>query len=153
TGMVDFGIDVPAIKLNAVGSRMPSSTVRRFWPVSIAPPARTFVLENVTGGTVDGSTIVVNMPLDLIGQKEIPLPEDAVHLEMSGTGFTIQALKGLPPIRDAKLNVVVTGRTVRVNLPEGTVVTPGNRKLAMTDGVFFMPDYFPREPRSQIRSG
>ncbi len=151
TGMVDFGIDVPAIKLNAVGSRMPSSTVRRFWPVSIAPPARTFVLENVTGGTVDGSTIVVNMPLDLIGQKEIPLPEDAVHLEMSGTGFTIQALKGLPPIRDAKLNVVVTGRTVRVNLPEGTVVTPGNRKLAMTDGVFFMPDYFPREPRSQIR--
>ncbi|OYY24930.1 MAG: hypothetical protein B7Y65_03045, partial [Azorhizobium sp. 35-67-15] len=33
TGMVDFGIDVPAIKLNAVGSRMPSSTVRRFWPV------------------------------------------------------------------------------------------------------------------------
>ncbi|MDE1569498.1 DUF3971 domain-containing protein [Aquabacter sp. P-9] len=150
-GMVDFGMDVPTIKLNATGSRMPASTVRRFWPVSIAPPARAYVLENLSGGTVDGTKVTVNMPIDLIGQKEVPLPEDAVHLEMTGSGFTLMALKGLPPLRDMRLSVVVTGRSVRVDIPEGTVVTPQNRKLAVSDGVFFMPDYFPREPKAQVR--
>lgn len=150
-GMVDFGMDTPTIKLTATGSRMPAASVRRFWPVSIAPPARTYVLENLSGGTVDGTTITVNMPIDLIGQKEVPLPEDAVHLELSGSGFTLMALKGLPPIRDMRLSLVVTGRSVRVNILEGTVVTPQNRKLAVSDGVFFMPDYFPREPKAQVR--
>eukprot|EP01031_Cornospumella_fuschlensis_P015044 gene15044-18376_t len=129
---------------------MPATMVRRFWPVSIAPPARTYVLENVTGGTIDGTTVTVIMPLDLIGQKEVPLPEDAVHLEMSGSGFTIEALDGLPPIRDARVTIVVTGRSVRANLPSGTVVTPQGRKLQTSDGVFFLADYFPREPTAQV---
>jgi len=150
TGMADFGVPVPILKLNATGSQMPATMVRRFWPVSIAPPARTYVLENVTGGTIDGTTVTVNMPLDLIGQKEVPLPEDAVHLEMSGSGFTIEALDGLPPIRDARVTIVVTGRSVRANLPTGTVVTPQGRKLQTSDGVFFLADYFPREPKAQV---
>ncbi|OYX03567.1 MAG: hypothetical protein B7Z15_18355 [Rhizobiales bacterium 32-66-8] len=150
SGMADFGVEVPILRLKAVGSQMPSTMVRRFWPVSIAPPARQYVLENVTDGTIDGTTVDVNMPLDLIGQKEVPLPEDAVHLEMSGSGFTIEALDGLPPIRDGKLSIVVTGRSVRANLPSGTVVTPQGRKLQTSDGVFFLPDYFPREPKAQV---
>lgn len=151
SGSAEFGIDVPAIRLNATAPKLPASTVRRFWPVSIAPPARDYVLQNVTGGTVDGVKLSVNMPIDLIGQKQVPLPEDAVHLELSGTGFQIMALKGLPPIRDAKLSVVVTGRSVRADMPEAVVITPQNRRLSMADGTFFMPDYFPREPKAQIQ--
>ena len=151
TGAAEFGIDVPAIRLDATGSRMPASTVRRFWPVSIAPPARDYVLQNVTGGTVDGVKLAVNMPIDLIGQKQVPLPEDAVRMELSGSGFQILALKGLPPIRDARLVVSVTGRSVRADMPEAVVVTPQNRKLSMSEGTFFMGDYFPREPKAQIQ--
>lgn len=151
SGSAEFGIEVPAILLKATGSRMPASTVRRFWPVSIAPPARDYVLQNVTGGTVDGVKLNVNMPFDLIGQKQVPLPEDAVHMELSGSGFQLMAMKGLPPIRDAKLSVVVTGRSVRADMPEAVIVTPQNRRLFMADGTFFMPDYFPREPKAQIQ--
>lgn len=151
SGLVDFGIPLPAIRLEATGSRMPASTVRRFWPVSIAPPARDYVLQNVTAGTVDGVRINVNMPLELIGQKEVPLPDDAVHLELSGSGFQIVAMKGLPPLKDARISVVVTGRSVRADMPESVVVTPQNRRLSLTDGTFLMADYFPREPRAQIQ--
>ncbi|MEP9376307.1 AsmA-like C-terminal region-containing protein [Aquabacter sp. CN5-332] len=151
SGQVDFGIALPAIRLDATGSKMPATTVRRSWPVSVAPPARDYVLQNVTGGTVDALKLNVNMPLELIGQREVPLPEDAVHLEIAGTGFQLVAMKGLPPIRDARLSVVVTGRSVRADMPEGVVITPQNRKLTMVDGTFLMPDYFPREPRAQIQ--
>lgn len=151
SGQVNFALALPAIQLDATGSKMPASTVRRFWPVSIAPPARQYVLENVTDGLVDGIRLNVNMPLELIGQREVPLPLDAVHLELWGTGLQLVPLKGLPPVRDMRLSVVVTGRTVRVDMPEGVVVTPQNRRLFMSDGTFFMPDYFPREPKAQIQ--
>ncbi|MEW6255586.1 MAG: AsmA-like C-terminal region-containing protein [Pseudomonadota bacterium] len=151
SGLVDFGIPLPAIRLDATGTPMPASTVHRFWPVSIAPPAREYVIQNVTSGTVDAVRINVNMPLELIGQREVPLPEDAVHLELTGTGFKINAMKGLPPLRDARLSVVVTGRSVRADMPESVVVTPQNRRLSLTDGAFLMADYFPREPKAQIQ--
>ncbi len=151
SGLFDFGVAVPYVQLRAVGSRMPSATVKRFWPVTLAPPARTFVLENLSGGTVDGTTVDVNMALDLIGQKDVPLPEDAVRLDMTATGITLKAVKGLPPLVNTRLSVAVTGRTVRVNIPEATVVTPQNRKLAVSDGVFYIPDYFPREPSGLVK--
>lgn len=151
SGSAEFGIEVPAIILKATGSKMPGSTVRRFWPVSIAPPARDFVIQNVTGGTVDGLKLTVNMPIDLIGQKQVPLPDDAVHMELSGTGFQLMAMKGLPPLRDAKLAVVVTGRSVRADMPEAIIITPQNRRLSMSEGTFLMADYFPREPKAQIQ--
>lgn len=151
SGLVDFGIPLPAIRLNATGTPMPVSTVHRFWPVSIAPPAREYVIQNVTTGTVESVRINVNMPLELIGQREVPLPEDAVHLELSGSGFQINAMKGLPPLRDARLSVVVTGRSVRADMPQAVVVTPQNRRLSLTDGAFLMADYFPREPKAQIQ--
>lgn len=152
SGLVDFGIDVPAVRMTAIGSRMPAGTVRRFWPVNIAPPARSFVLQNVTGGTVESLRIAVDLPLDLIGQRQVPLPDKAVNLEISGSGFTLLPMKGLPPIRDLRLSVHATGRSVRVDMPDGTVVTPQGRKLAMSEGVFYIADYFPREPQAQIRA-
>ncbi|WP_156922192.1 DUF3971 domain-containing protein [Azorhizobium doebereinerae] len=151
TGLFDFGVAVPYVQLKAVGSRMPSATVKRFWPVTLAPPARTYVLENISGGTVESTTFTVNMALDLIGQKSVPLPDDAVHMDMTASGITFRAVKGLPPLTNTKLGVIVTGRTVRVNIPEATVVTPQNRRLAVSDGVFYIPDYFPREPNGLVK--
>ncbi|WP_341989026.1 AsmA-like C-terminal region-containing protein [Azorhizobium sp. AG788] len=151
SGLFDFGVPVPYVQLKAIGSRMPSATVKRFWPVTLAPPARTFVLENLSGGTVDGTSVNVNMALDLIGQKDVPLPEDAVRLDMTASGITLRAVKGLPPLVNTRLSVAVTGRSVRVNIPEATVVTPQNRKLAVSDGVFMIPDYFPREPSGLVK--
>ncbi len=151
TGLFDFGVATPYVQLKAIGSRMPSATVKRFWPVTLAPPARTFVLENLSGGTVEGTTVSINMALDLIGQKSVPLPEDAVRMEMTASGITLRAAKGLPPLVSTKLSVAVTGRTVRVNIPEATVVTPQNRKLSVSDGVFYIPDYFPREPNGLVK--
>ncbi|WP_238121549.1 MULTISPECIES: DUF3971 domain-containing protein [unclassified Xanthobacter] len=150
TAALDFGIAVPSLKFNGVASPMPVATVKRFWPVSIAPPARQFAIENVSGGMADGITLAVDMPLDLIGQKQVPLPEDSVRFTINGKGVSLRPVKGLPAVSDASLAILVTGRTVRIDMPDGTMVTPRDRKIAVSDGVMFMPDYFPREPSAQI---
>lgn len=151
TAMFDFGVDVPYVKFDGVASSMPVATVKRFWPVNIAPPARQFAIENVSGGTADGITIAVRLPLDLIGQKQIPLPDDGVRFTINGKGVTLRPVKGLPPITNASLAILVTGRSVRITMPDGTVVTPQNRKIAVSDGAMLLPDYFPREPSAQIK--
>lgn len=150
TAAMDFGVPVPNLKFNGVASPMPVATVKRFWPVSIAPPARQFAIENVFGGTADGITVAVDLPLDLIGQKQVPMPEDGVRFTINGKGVSLRPVKGLPAVSDASLAIVVTGRTVRIDMPTGTMVTPRDRKIAVSDGVMFMPDYFPREPSAQI---
>lgn len=146
----DFGAPVPSLRMQGAGSPMPVSTVKRFWPVSIAPPARQFAIDNVSGGTASDITLLVDIPLDLIGQKQVPLPEDSVRFTINGKGVTLRPVKGLPAINNAALAIVVTGRTVRIDLPEGTMVTPQNRKITVSEGGMFMPDYFPREPSAQI---
>lgn len=151
TALFDFGVAVPYLKFDGVASPMPVATVKRFWPVNIAPPARQFAIENVSGGTAEGITVAVKLPLDLIGQKQVPLPEDGVRFTISGKGVTIRPVKGLPPITNSSLAILVTGRSVRITMPDGTAVTPQNRKIAVSDGVMLIPDYFPREPSAQIR--
>ncbi|WP_234052935.1 MULTISPECIES: DUF3971 domain-containing protein [unclassified Xanthobacter] len=150
TAAFDFGAQVPSLRMQGAASPMPVATVKRFWPVSIAPPARQFAIENVSGGTASDINLLVNIPLDLIGQKQVPLPEDSVHFTINGKGVTLLPVKGLPPVENASLAIVVTGRTVRIDMPDGTMVTPQNRKIAVNNGVMFMPDYFPREPTAKI---
>ncbi|MFG1226737.1 DUF3971 domain-containing protein [Xanthobacter autotrophicus DSM 597] len=151
TALFDFGVPVPYLKFDGVASPMPVATVKRFWPVNIAPPARQFAVENVSGGTAEGLTVAVKLPLDLIGQKQVPLPEDGVRFTITGKGVTIRPVKGLPPITNSSLAILVTGRSVRITMPDGTAVTPQNRKIAVSEGVMLIPDYFPREPSAQIR--
>ncbi|MFS8037976.1 AsmA-like C-terminal region-containing protein [Xanthobacter sp. AM11] len=151
TALFDFGVAAPTLAFDGTATPLPVATIKRFWPVSIAPPARQFAIENVSAGTADGISIAVRLPLDLIGQKQIPLPEDGVRFTLNGTGVTLRPVKGLPPITNASLAILVTGRSVRITMADGTVVTPQNRKIAVSDGVMLLPDYFPREPASQIQ--
>ena len=151
TATADFGVPVAMLRMKGSASPMPAATVKRFWPVTIAPPARQFVLENVSGGTMDGITLFVDLPIDVIGQKQVPMPDEGLRFALNAQGVTLRPVKGLPPITNARLAVVVTGRTVRITLPDGTAVTPQNRKIAVSDGVMFIADHFPREPSAQIR--
>lgn len=147
----DFGVPEPMLHMKGSAGAMPAATVKRFWPVNIAPPARHFVIDNVSGGTADAIAIRVDLPIALIGQKQVPLPDDGLSFTLEGQGITLRPVKGLPPITNARIGVAVTGRTVRISLPDGTAVTPQNRRIAVSDGVMFIADHFPREPSAQIR--
>ena len=56
-----------------------------------------------------------------------------------------------PAIRDADFNVRVTGRTATVNVGRGNVEISPGRKLSITNGVFEVPDTFPKAPPAKAR--
>src|SRR5262249_3869007 len=54
-------------------------------------------------------------------------------------------------IRDADINVRISGRTAMINVGRGNVdISPG-RKLSITSGVFEVPDTFPKSPPAKAR--
>jgi hypothetical protein len=74
-----------------------------------------------------------------------------LSVEIVGSAVTLHPVAGLPPIRDADLNVRVNARTARVTLGKGTVdVSPG-RRLAISNGVFEVPDTRKPAPPARVR--
>ncbi len=150
SGNFDYGGDA-RLAVGIVGNQMSVAALRRLWPVFIAPPVREWTLAHITGGTVEKFEIATNAPLATLQPNGPPLPEAGLSVNIVATGTTLQPVAGLPTIRDADLTVRMTGRTATVTLGKGTIdVSPG-RRLALTNGVFEVPDLSVATPPARIR--
>ena len=58
---------------------------------------------------------------------------------------------GLPAIRDADLTLKIVGRTATVTLGRGTVEISPNRKLAIANGTFEVPDTDLKPPPARVK--
>ncbi|MCW5681912.1 MAG: hypothetical protein KF794_05225 [Xanthobacteraceae bacterium] len=150
TGGIDFAPDDPILKLGIVGNRMPLSALKRLWPAPVAPGTRNWVLDNIESGTIERLALALNIPLETLGQHDVPLNDDAVNLEIDVTGAKFTPVQGLPPIVDAKGSVLLTGRTARIRVNQGTVELSKKRKLTIPDGLLEFKDHTPKNPVGTI---
>jgi hypothetical protein len=72
-------------------------------------------------------------------------------IEIVGQGADIRPVDGLPAIRDADVNVRISGRTATINVGRGSVELSPDRKLSITSGIFEVPDTFPKSPPAKAR--
>ena len=150
-GSLDFSGDDPRLALGIAGTRMSVAALKRLWPVCTSPKVRAWVLDHIQAGTVERLDISANAPWSTIKSSGPPIPDDGLLIQIIGHGAEIRPVEGLPAIRDADLNVRVTGRTATINLGRGNVdISPG-RKLSITNGVFEVPDTFPKAPPAKAR--
>ncbi len=75
----------------------------------------------------------------------------ACWCEIVGHGAEIRPVEGLPGIRDADFDVRISGRTAVINVGRGNVEISPGRKLSITNGVFEVPDTFPKAPPAKAR--
>ncbi len=151
SGHVDLSNGEPRLDIGIAGSRMSVAAMKRLWPVFLNPKVRTWVDEHIVGGTVDRIVIATNAQLAMLRSSGPPIPDNGLAIEISGTGAEIRAVEGLPPIRDADMSVRITGRTATVNIGRGNVELGSNRKLAITNGVFEVPDTNGQAPPARVR--
>jgi hypothetical protein len=151
SGSIDFGGDTPMLQLGLAGDRMPVSALKRLWPAPVSPGTRTWVLENVESGVVDRVVIGLNLPLDVLGQPNVPLPDGAIKLEIEASAAKFTPVAGLPPISEAKASVLVTGRTAKIRLTNGVVELGRKRRLLVPAGTLEVPDHSPKHPDGIIQ--
>jgi hypothetical protein len=108
------------------------------------------VLQHIVSGNVERADIAVNAQLAELRQGGPPIPEEGLSVEIVGSAATLRPVAGLPAIRDADLNIRVTGSTARVTVGKGIIdVSPG-RRLTVSNGVFEVPNTRPKAPPARV---
>jgi hypothetical protein len=149
SGKLDYGGD-PRLAVGIACNPMSAAALKRLWPIMIAPKVRDWVIEHVVAGSVDRIDIAANAPLVTLKTGGPPIPDDGLSIEIVGSAATLQPVEGLPPIRDADINVRITGNTAKVTLGKATVdVSPG-RRLAISNGLFEVPNLRVKTPPARI---
>jgi hypothetical protein len=151
SGNLDYAGGDPRLALGIAGNRMSVAALKRLWPPMVAPKVREWVDEHIIDGTVDRLSIATNAPIETMKPSGPPTPDDGLAIEIVGNGTEIRPVAGLPSIRDADMSVRVSGRTVTINVGRGSIELPTGRKLAITNGVFEVPDTYVDAPPAHVR--
>ncbi len=151
SGGLDLAGDEPRLVLGIAGTRMSAAAMKRLWPSFISPKVHAWVSESLRSGTVERVVIATNAPLASLKAVGPPIPEDGLAIEISGNGAEIQPIQGLPAIRDADVHVRITGRTASVAIGRGNIEVSNGRRLAITGGMFEVPDHYMNAPVSRTR--
>lgn len=151
SGGIDFSSGDPRVAINVAGSAMSVAAMKSIWPFFAAPKVRAWVEEHALAGTVERLTIATNAPMSTLKASGPPVPDDGLAVEIAGHGGEIQPVVGLPSIRDADFSVRVSGRKATINIGRGNVELSPGRKLSITNGVFEVPDTFPKAPPAKAR--
>ncbi len=85
-----------------------------------------WVNENISGGRIEAASIGLNAGLDeLVSRKKgDPMREEALTLKMQFSDISIRPLRHLPPITNARANLVMRGTSFRADLSDGQMILP-----------------------------
>jgi hypothetical protein len=151
SGNLDYSTSDPRLTLGVAANRMSVAAMKKLWLFCITPKVRSWVDDHVMSGTVERLAIATNAPLSTLRTSGPPIPDDGLSIEIVGGGVEIRPVDGLPPIRDADLTLRVGGRKAVLNLGRGGVELSPGRKLTISNGVFEVPDTFPKAPPAKAR--
>jgi len=151
SGQVDLANGEPRLDIGIAGSRMSVTAMKRLWPAFMAPKVRNWVEEHLVSGMVERISIATNAQFSTLRSSGPPIPDNGLGIEINGTNAEIKPVEGLPSIRDADISVRISGRTATVNVGRGNIELAPNRKLAITNGVFEVPDTHGQAPPAKVR--
>jgi hypothetical protein len=150
SGSLDYAGEA-RLAIGIAGTRMSVAAMKRLWPSFINPKVHAWVSENILSGTVERVVIATNAPIATFKPISPPIPDDGLAIEISGNGAEIRPIHGLPSIRDADMRVRITGRTASVTVNRGNIEVSPGRRLAISNGLFEVPDHYMSAPASRVR--
>ena len=150
SGGLDYSGE-PRLAIGIAGTRMSVAAMKRLWPSFINPKVHAWVSENILSGTVERVLIATNAPMATFKTVSPPIPDDGLAIEISGNGAEIRPVHGLPSIKDADVQVRITGRTASVTIGRGNIDVSAGRRLTISSGLFEVPDHYMDAPASRVR--
>jgi hypothetical protein len=152
TGTIGTDADDGGLNLHIVGHDGEVRTGLRLWPEHIAPPARTYLVDQLRRGRVDSVDIRVKMSGTVLAAatRGDPAPDDSVHIDFHVSDAAIDVAADAPPVTKGNVVGVITGRSTTVRNVTAEVHGPDGRGLTVTDGSFVIPQITPDRVVAQI---
>ena len=101
SGHVADAPESPVIQADGEASKIPVDRLRDIWPITLAPGARTWLSENVSGGTIETADISLDLAAGMIAaaDRDEQLPMDVIDLKFSMSDATVRYLDEMPLMR------------------------------------------------------
>ena len=151
SGGMDCSGEDARLAIGIAGTRMSLAAMKLLWPVFAAPKVRSWVEEHVHAGTVERLEIVTNAPISTLKTSGPPVPEDGLAIKIVGAWCRDQSRSQVFPHPRCRHRRAHHRTHCRHQLGRGNVETSQGRKLSITNGVFEVPDTFPKSPPAKAR--
>jgi Protein of unknown function len=127
-----------------IGLRIPKMSIahaKQIWPINVAFGARSWVFDNVSGGTFTDSTVDFSVPESRFGGPipGPPLTESEIQADFLISGARFDVMGDLPPVRDAKGVIRVRGTNTEIELESGTTFLESGQTATVSDGKMRIP--------------
>ncbi|WP_157091579.1 DUF3971 domain-containing protein [Methylobacterium nodulans] len=152
TGTLGTHADEGGLTLHILADRAEGRTALRLWPEHIAPPIRTYLVDNLRGGHLDSLDITVDMTQAefAAATRGDPVPDKAVRIAFAVSDGSLVISPEAPPLTRGRVSGLVTGRNTTIRGATAEIRMPDGRALTLQDGSFVIKDAVPRDVTAQI---
>nr|WP_276592342.1 MULTISPECIES: DUF3971 domain-containing protein [unclassified Methylobacterium] len=152
TGTIGTTADDGGLNLHITAHDGDVRTGLRLWPEHIAPPARTYLVDQLRRGRVEAVDIRVTMSGTVLAAatRGDPAPDDSVHIDFHVSDAALDVTADAPPVTRGNAFGTITGRSTTVRNVTAEIRGPDGRGLAVSDGSFVIPQLTPDRVVAQI---
>ncbi len=142
----------PAVRMAGEISAMPVAFLKLIWPKFVAPGAREWIGESVSGGRITGGRIDIDIPGGILHKLEADgdLPSQSVDVRFGTDDLVISYIDGMPEIQTGPGTAMLRGRRFVFNVPDGAIALPGRAPVALENAQFVIGDLRPRVPEAEL---
>ncbi len=128
----------PYLALAAEGENIPIAVAKQAWPITLIPPARSWVIKNIKAGTVDTISYVASIRPPAFNHRD-PDPGwsgDDMRAEMTFSGGAVTPFGDLPEITGIEGTLTVENEVLTVSAVNGVATSANGGEVTLPEGTF-----------------
>ncbi|MET1410746.1 AsmA-like C-terminal domain-containing protein [Roseibium sp. HPY-6] len=140
----------PYVAIAAAGENIPIATVKQVWPITLVPPARSWVNDNIKGGTVRtfSYSAAIRPPAFNHRDPDAGWSGNDMVMEMSFTDGAVTPFGELPEVGGLEGTVQVANEVLTVTSRNGVATTLTGGEVTVPESVFEIYDLPQREGKT-----
>ncbi|NVK34269.1 MAG: AsmA-like C-terminal domain-containing protein [Rhodobacteraceae bacterium] len=144
----------PYLALAVEGEKFPVGLAKLIWPITLVPPARKWVIENMVTGMLDSFAYqgAIQPPAFDINDPDPGWSGDDVGFEMSFHDLEISPLGEVPHIAGLRGDLRVADEVMKIAAEDGHFVLDGNEKVDVPQGTFTIENLTERDGKVAVLS-
>jgi ethanolamine utilization protein EutQ (cupin superfamily) len=142
TAYAQFVPPTPALRIKAHSDTLSVASIKQLWPYWIAKKQRTWVLDNLTNGTVRNAEMDINLAAGRIPDHPGPLifRKGELHIGFDAEDTSIRFSNTMPASRKTDGHFVIDDRDVRIDIKDGEIALPSGKVVKGGGGIFEIAD-------------
>lgn len=139
---IQIAADGPYLAIAAEGENIPIGVAKQVWPITLVPPARNWVIENIKQGTVDkfSYTAAIRPPAFNHRDPDAGWSGDDMRMTMSFSGGAVTPFGDLPEVTGLEGTMTVANEVLTVSASNGEATASSGGQVTVPGSVFEIYD-------------